>query len=109
MKQYSKEFESSLNERERLGLAWCRLNCLEWDDYIGEKPVEFDALPIYVKLSIFPFTGKKESKFNVTYPIMRCIESILGEAETDWYWWRFALERTDREAWIKQYIQRHTV
>ena len=34
--------EKELTQTERLGLAYCRLNCWEWDDFIGEKPKDFD-------------------------------------------------------------------
>lgn len=30
--------EKELTQTERLGLAYCQLNCWEWDDFIGEKP-----------------------------------------------------------------------
>ena len=34
--------ESKLNPEDRLGLAYCRMNCWEWDDYMGNKPEGFE-------------------------------------------------------------------
>jgi len=73
MRQYSKEFEAFLSESERLGLAWCRLNCDEWDDYVGEKPAGFDGLTRYTREPILPFAHRRKSKFDVIWPIKKFV------------------------------------
>jgi len=74
--------EESLNFRDRLGLACCRLSCGEWDEFLGPEPEEDDY----------------------TYSSMRAIEDILGSAECSKYWWLFALGRTEEE-WMKWYVR----
>lgn len=102
-RKYSKEFENSLNERDRLGLAFCRLNFWEWDDLVGKKPEGFDDLPMDLPRSLLPFRKKKECKAKYIGPAIAKIESILTEEETSWYHWRFVRERTWEE-WLAWYF-----
>ena len=53
----------NLNKIDRLGLAYCRLNCWEWDNIIGPKPEGFDNAS-------------------------RCWwKFILGKTEDEWFRW----------------------
>lgn len=70
------ENEAELSFRERLGLAWCRLNSGYWDDFLG------------------PDTGNRRYARKV-------IESIISSAELNMYWNRFYLGKSFTEwfAW----------
>lgn len=73
--------EYNLSYQERLGLACCRLNCGDWDEFLGPEPEGGDYI----------------------YLAMRTIEDILGSAECSRYWWLFALDRTEME-WMRWYV-----
>lgn len=72
--------EGHLNRTERLGLAYCRLNSFEWD------PIQ-----------------RKPSKCDFVAPAIMAIKSIIGEANTSRYWWRFELHKSDEE-WFHWYV-----
>lgn len=78
--------ESELNETERLGLAWCRLNNGMWDPLLGTKPEEFHTNPTAYLI-----------------PAMEAIEGIIGFANCDWAWWRFGLKKS-REEWLQWWL-----
>ena len=82
--------ESSLTETERLGLAACRLNCYQWDDYIGEKPEAFDEMTI-------------KEKYRVIIPEVELIKGKIGEAWCSWCWWRFGMGET-YDAWKRWWV-----
>ena len=93
--------EDKLDPVGRLGLAWCRLNCGEWDKLLGDKPEGFDKLPMMTRKRFFG--KKKPCKYDVVRPMMMAIESIIGEAYTSLYWWVFKLGRT-KEEWFEWYL-----
>ncbi len=75
--------ESTLTETEKLGLIYCKLN---------------NGQSVTMKF------GDREVTFSGIGP-MKNIESLIGEAETSWAWWRFRLHRS-REEWLEWYITR---
>lgn len=93
--------ESSLSFRDRLGLAYCRLLCWEWDEFIGPKPDGFDTMEEYPRHKWFG--RRKRCRVDYTHPAMTGIESILGEAECSRYWWLFAMGETE-ETWRTWYL-----
>ena len=93
--------ESNLKPEERFGLLWCRLNCGEWDELLGEKPDGFDELPLMTRRRLF---GKKEPcKYDLVYPIMMAIKSLIGDARVSKCWWVFGLGKTEEE-WFAWYL-----
>ena len=95
--------ESKLNEIDRLGLAYCRLNCSEWDDILGPKPDGFDEMPKY-HAPWWKFWKRNQiTRHDIIIQRMRNIESIIGRANTSRCWWIFVLERTEEE-WKSWYI-----
>lgn len=101
MKLTSEE-ESALNRIDRLGLAFCRLNCWEWDELLGKKPDGFDGLPDYHKRS-WPWTKENSAKDYYIRPAIKAIESIIGPANISRCWWKFALGKSEEE-WFQWYI-----
>lgn len=101
--RYDNIDEGCLNHTARLGLAYCRLISFEWDPILGEKPDGFDNLPDYTEKRRLPFLKRKPSKHDFIAPAIRAIESIIGEANTSRYWWRFELHRSDEE-WFRWYV-----
>lgn len=94
--------EAKLNYVDRLGLAYCRLNCFEWDEILGDKPAEFDNLPDFPRKRLFQ--RKMTSKQDYVYPAIIAIEAAIGVANTSRCWWLFQLGKTERE-WMKWYIR----
>lgn len=78
--------EAELNETERLGLAWCRLNNRVWDPLLGEQPKDFN---------------KKPEAY--TFSALKAIEAIIGEASCSWFWWRFFLGKS-RAEWLSWWL-----
>lgn len=95
--------EDSLNFTDRLGLAWCRLNCREWDPFLGDEPRYWDSLP--VTKSRLRFWDKRPALWQEQVKMMRSIEKIIGEANVSRCWWVFVLERTETE-WLYWYIRK---
>lgn len=90
---------------DRLGLAYCRLNCFEWDEILGEKPEGFDNLPNYTPRNHL-FKKRKMSKMDYIDPPIRAIESIIGRANTSRCWWKYELKLSE-EDWFKWYTGRN--
>ena len=96
----------ALTDVDRLGLAYCRLNCGLWDNILGPKP---DSVVL---------CGSDEPTAKVIYGIaasedikvtemMAAIQSIIGEANTSRCWWIFILEKSENE-WFRWYtVERH--
>ena len=76
--------EAALNEEERLGLAWCRLNYGGWDPLFGPEPEPEERLA-------YSFCG------------MSAIESIIGTAQANWYAWRFR-GLGNRKEWLQWWL-----
>lgn len=95
--------ESILNRTDRLGLAYCRLNNGEWDEILGPKPAGFDDLPRFPQKPKWPWQKKGPSKADFTWPAMRAIELIIGEANRDRCLWLFMLRKTEKE-WFRWYV-----
>lgn len=94
--------ESKLNRTDRLGLAWCRLNCGVWDEILGPMPDGFEDLPL-VTLERRIFQKKQPCKFDFIAPAKRAIVSIVGEANVSRCWWLFVLGKTEDE-WLQWYV-----
>lgn len=93
--------ESKLSKKDRLGLAWCRLNCYAWDEILGPKPSGFEAMPDFSTKQLF--RKKRQCKHDYVLPAMRAIESIIGRANISRCWWLFQLGRTEEE-WFQWYV-----
>lgn len=79
--------ESKLSPAERMGLAYCRLNCWDWDELIGEKPDGFEQMT-------------NEEKHGYIEPQLDRIEQILGSPYTSRCWWVYELGKTEEE-WLE--------
>lgn len=100
--KYSDVDENALSEKERFGLAYCRLNCWEWDDFIGPKPEGFDGMPkLDMRRIKWPWR-KVETKSGYIGAAMKWIRTVLGEEACSRAWWRFELKGTDEE-WREWY------
>lgn len=77
--------KSRLNPEARMGLAYCRMNCFKWDEYMGEKPEGFE-----------------KNKYELLKSSMKKIRNLLGENNCSKYWWIFELGRTEDE-WAHWY------
>ena len=78
---------SKLPPMERLGLAFCRLENLCWDEAAGEKPKEFDEANDSVKRAL------------VREP-MRRIKAMLGAPYINRCRWVFDQHRSE-ESWLE--------
>lgn len=103
--------ESSLSDIDRLGLACCRLNQWEWDEYIGPKPDGFDQLPRWERhpflMKILATISPKKyapirSKSDYITPVIKAIESDIGADTISRCHWVYGLKRTEEE-WRKWY------
>ena len=94
--------ENTLSELDRLGLTYCRLNRLEWDSILGEKPTGFETMPDFPDVGFKLIKRNYLTKHDFTYPAMLAILSIIGEANASRYWWKFELRRDEKE-WFKWY------
>lgn len=79
--------EGKLSPIERMGLAYCRLNCWDWDELIGEKPDGFEQMT-------------NEEKHGYIEPQLDRIEQILGSPYTSRCWWVYELGKTEEE-WLE--------
>lgn len=79
--------ESKLSPVERLGLAYCRLNCWIWDELVGDKPDGFDRMT-------------SDEKRGYIEPWLNRIEQTLGEPYTDRCWWIYEMGKTEEE-WLE--------
>lgn len=79
--------ESKLSPVERLGLAYCRLNCWIWDELVGDKPDGFEQMT-------------NEEKHIYVHPQLNRIEQILGSPYVSRCWWVYELEKTEEE-WLE--------
>lgn len=79
--------ESKLSPVERLGLAYCRLNCWIWDELAGDKPDGFEQMT-------------NEEKHVYIHPKLNRIEQILGSPYTSRCWWVYELGKTEEE-WLE--------
>lgn len=84
LKILDKVNESSLDEDERLGLAWCRLNYGGWDSLLGPEP-------------------DPDNRLACSILGMSSIESIIGTAQADWYAWKF-LRLGNRNEWLRWWL-----
>ncbi|NCE63678.1 hypothetical protein D1159_03570 [Pseudoflavonifractor sp. 524-17] len=110
--------ESSLSKVDRLGLAYCRFNNYHWDEIVCPKPEGFDDLPNHdryglerishpfimsVLSKLFPKKyAKKVTKYDLVMPIMRGIESEIGEPNTSRCHWVYGMKKTEEE-WREWY------
>ena len=110
--------ESALDRTDRLGVAYCRLNSWEWDEYMGPKPENFDSLPEFDKNymkrvnhpiimrileRIFPTRyAKKSTKQDYIRPKIKRIEQDIGGANVSRCHWVYGMKRTEDE-WRQWY------
>lgn len=81
------ESKLKLSPVERLGLAYCRLNCWIWDELVGDKPDGFEQMT-------------NEEKHVYIYPKLNRIEQILGRPYVSRCWWIYEMDKTE-EDWLK--------
>lgn len=114
--------EGALNKVDRLGLAYCRFNCYNWDEIAGPKPEGFDDLPdddryslerishpviMFILSKLFPKKyAQKPTKHDFISPIMRGIESEIGNANVSRCWWVYEMKRTEEDWRTWYYNQR---
>lgn len=79
--------ESKLSPIERLGLAYCRLNCWIWDELAGDKPDGFEQMT-------------NEEKHIYVHPQLNRIEQILGSPYVNRCWWIYVMGKTEEE-WLE--------
>lgn len=79
--------ESKLSPVERLGLAYCRLNCWIWDELVGTKPDGFDRMTY-------------DEKRGYIEPQLNRIEQTLGKPYVDRCWWLYEMGNTEEE-WLE--------
>ncbi len=79
--------ETALTPIERLGLAYCRLEGLKWDEYIGPKPKGFDE-------------ARNDVKRFVVEPHLQRISAMLGETYIDRCRWVYS-RQLDEADWLK--------
>lgn len=79
--------EGKLSPIERMGLAYCRLNCWIWDELAGDKPDGFEQMT-------------NEEKHGYIEPQLDRIEQILGSPYTSRCWWVYELGKTEEE-WLE--------
>lgn len=104
MSKYEHIKENELDRVDRLGLAFCRLNCGEWDEIIGPKPDGFDEMVEFDKE--FHDTRRRTAwptKHDYIGPALKGIEDIIGDANTSRCWWKYELGRSEQE-WLKWYV-----
>lgn len=83
--------EEDLTHEERLALAWYRLNCWEWDEYIGPKPDGFDDLPYGAYYSIFS-DKQTLSKSYYVLPVMTAIKETIGLYALEKFFYAYVAE-----------------
>lgn len=76
-----------LSPMERLGLAYCRLEGLYWDEYIGPKPEGWDNARDY-------------ERFVIVQEHLRRIETMLGKVYLDRCRWVYDTRRSE-QSWIE--------
>lgn len=89
--------ETTLTENERIGLAYCRLNCWQWDPIFGPKPPGFDYLPNH--------QGPGMTKHDYIAPIMLELHIHYPDSLFSRSWWIFQMGRTEEE-WMDWYIEK---
>ena len=83
---------------DRIGEAFVRMNCWEWDDICGPKPEGFDLL-----------TDKEKHRLPAFNDAMNQIRKHLTHEQMSMYWWTIKLGRTYDEwrAWYNEtYLRR---
>ena len=100
--------EEQLTPIDRLGLAYCRMNCWLWDEVIGDKPDGFDEMPIDV--SDFYRWWRRligrpvRTQFGCVRGHLHRITQLIGEDNVSRCWWRFVLQKTEAE-WSEWYYK----
>lgn len=81
MKQLTSALEDERIFYARLGMAYRRLSCFEWDELMGEKPEGVDEMPNYSKPRLF---GKrKPCKWDYVRPAVRLLREVCPMLD---YW-----------------------
>lgn len=76
-----------LSPMERLGLAYCKLEGLHWDEYIGPKPKGWD-------------NARDDVRFFIVQKHLRRIEAMLGKVYLDRCRWVYDSHRSE-QSWIE--------
>lgn len=98
--EFAKIEQTNLTAEERLGLAYCRFNCWQWDDIFCPCPEGFYDLP---RFSDKPGVLTREGFIDVQ---LEEIERTLTPAQQSMYWWKFKLNATEDEWRQWYYIDR---
>lgn len=89
--------ESTLSGANRVGLAYCRLNCWQWDPMFGPDPVGFAYLP--------NFQGPGKTKHDYIAPIIRELKTHYPESLFSRCWWVYYMGKTEQE-WLDWYTSK---
>lgn len=95
--------EQTLDNIDRLGLAYCRLNSWQWDEIVGEKPKDFDSLPNYKRGGFQNIFKKQRTKHDYIKGKMEKLISVIGEENASRCWWKFEKIGTEEE-WLEWYL-----
>ena len=76
-----------LSPMERLGLAYCRLEGIYWDEHIGPKPEGWD-------------NARDDERFIIVQEHLRRIETMLGKDYLDRCRWVYDTRRSE-QSWIE--------
>ena len=93
-------------DTDRLGLAYCRANCFEWDDLFGEKPKGFDEMPAFPEAgdSLDLMNRNYLTKFDFVHPVSVAIEEMIGKSNISRCWWKYQ-EIGSEEEWARWYLR----
>ena len=81
--------------KQRMAQAWVNLNCFRWDNFIGDKPENWDDIPEY--------SETRPCKYNLIHVKFIEISNELGEKATSRAWWKYELKRS----WLRWFIYWH--
>ena len=89
-----KKIDFSQYSDERIGMAYCRMNCFQWDKMFGKPPRGWKNMTNATKAHNPAFRAYMDQ-----------LEDHLGEEKMSGYWWTLKLGRTWEE-WDKWYHSR---
>ena len=75
-------------QKDRLGKAYCRLNCFKWDLIFGKAPDNWQRM-----------SNKEKYHDPVFKQAWDILKESLTEKEKSMYWWTIELKRT-KEEWL---------
>ena len=85
---------------EELCQIYNNLNCWDWDELLGEKPKNWDKLPLYHRSAIKRRFFNSKSK--IANPLMAQIEEMVSLKKLlEWHWiHNLCKTKEEYEAWL---------